>query len=656
MASAEQGTQTRIRFFGVLFILVFGVIVARAYYLHVVQAPDLQERADQQRQQVVELAPQRGSIYDRNGDPLAVSLTAPSLYADPALIEDPAGVAVQLAPLLDVSSGRLQRLLSEKKRFVWLQRKLDPEVAEQIRALKLAGLNFVGERKRYYPQAGLAAHVLGFTGLDPQGLEGIELEYDQQLQGEPGRLVTQRDARGRRLASADQLVQGGRPGYNLHLTLDRSLQYIAEKELARTVRETQAVGGTAVILEPASGRILALASQPDYNPNLAGRFRPAERRNRAVCDMYEPGSTFKPFLLAAVLEEELVTPQTEIYCENGRYRVGGKTIRDHKKFETLSLQEVLKVSSNIGFAKLGKALERERFHAYIRDFGFGEETGLDLPGEVGGIVRPPSRWFEIDLAAISFGQGLSVTPVQMATAMAAIANGGLLMEPYLVERVTSADGQTLRKRLPRVRHRVVSEDTAARVRQMMVAVTEPGGTGTRAALAGYRVAGKTGTAQKVDPVTGGYSPDKRVASFVGFVPADNPALVIAVTVDEPQGKAYGGLVAAPVFAGIAGQSLGHLNILPRGSIAALNAGGASSETTEPLPELAPLLPDPRRNDGLLMPDFSGMSYRRVLRLMEKKNLNLKLSGSGEVVEQFPRPGEKIHYGKPAWIRFGDLEG
>ena len=656
MGSAEQGTQTRIRVFGVLFILFFGVVVGRAYYLHVVQAPDLQERADQQRQQVVKLAPQRGSIYDRNGDPLAVSLTAPSLYADPALIRNPAEVAERLAPLLETPQGRLQRMLTGNRRFVWLQRKLDPEIAEQIRGLRIAGLNFVGERKRYYPQAGLAAHVLGFTGLDPRGLEGIELEYDLQLQGEPGRLVTQRDARGRRLASADQLVQGGAPGYNLHLTLDRSLQYLAEKELARAVRKSGAIGGTVVILEPASGRVLAMASQPDYNPNLAGRFQAAERRNRAVCDMYEPGSTFKPFLLAAVLEEDLVTPRTSIYCENGRYRVGGKTIRDHKKFQKLSLQEVLKFSSNIGFAKLGKALERERFYNYIRAFGFGEKTGLDLPGEAAGLLRSPSRWFEIDLAAISFGQGLSVTPIQMTTAMAAIANGGLLMEPYLVERVTSADGQTLHRRLPRVRRRVIAEETAALVREMMVSVTEPGGTGTRASLAGYRVAGKTGTAQKVDPVTGGYSPDKRIASFVGFVPADNPALVISVTVDEPQGKAYGGLVAAPVFADIAGQSLGHLNILPRGSIATLNNGIDRTARPEPLPELAPLLPDPRRNDGLLMPDFHGMSYRRVLRLMEKKKLNLKLSGSGEVVEQFPRPGEKIRYDKPAWILFGDLEG
>jgi cell division protein FtsI (penicillin-binding protein 3) len=522
-------------------------------------------------------------------------------------------------------------------------------VTKSIRKLKIYGLKFVTERKRYYPQASIAAHVLGFTGLDPRGLEGIELEYDQLLQGTPGRLVSLHDARGRGLASSDQLVQGGIAGHNLFLTLDRSLQYLAEKELARVVRETGAVGGTIVMLEPASGRILALASQPDYNPNQAGRYPAAKRRNRAVCDMYEPGSTFKPFLMAAVLEEGLVRPGQKIYCENGRFSVGGKTIRDHKKFKNLTLKEVIKFSSNIGSAKLGKILERERFYSYLHRFGFGEQTGIDLPGEVEGMLRSPSRWFEIDLAAISFGQGVSTTPIQMAAAMAAIANGGLRSEPYLVEKITTADGQLVEKRLPQVRRRVISEKTAQIVRKMMVSVTEPGGTGTRAALPGYQVAGKTGTAQKVDMVTGGYSPDKRVSSFIGFVPAENPALILSVTVDEPKGKTYGGLVAAPVFARIAGQTLSHLNILPKGTVVAL---ADETSATEPLPDIAPLLSEAKVSDGLRMPNFSGMSYRQVLQAMQQKNLNLKLSGSGHVVKQHPAPGKVIRYGKSAWIRFG----
>lgn len=649
MAVTERAVQIRIRLFGALFILGFLIISARAWHLQVVQAPDLQERADQQRQRVVTLAPQRGSIFDRNGDPLAVSLEAESLFADPQLIKEPKQMAAQLSKLLEMPTRELEQLFRENKRFVWVQRKLDPRVAREIRDLHLPGLQFVTEPKRYYPQSNLAAHVVGFTGLDPKGLEGIELEYDHQLRGEPGRLLSQRDARGRGMATAEQLVQGGTPGQNLFLTLDRSLQYIAEKELARAVRETKASAGTVVVMEPASGRILAMASMPDYDPNQPGKSRAGRRRNRAVCDMYEPGSTFKPFLLAGVLEEKIVRLNQKTDCEHGRYAVGGKIIRDHARYGRLNLRDMLKFSSNIGFAKLGKAMERERFYSYIRSFGFGEATGLDLPGEAQGLVRPPSRWFEIDLAAISFGQGLSVTPVQLTAAISAIANGGLLMEPYLVERITDADGRTLQHRLPQVKHRVISEQTAKRVREMMMAVTEADGTGHRAALPGYSVAGKTGTAQKVDPVTGGYSPDKRVSSFIGFVPAENPALVISVIIDEPEGKTYGGLVAAPVFAQIASQSLSHLNILPKGGMEQLAAVSADQE---PLPDLAPLLPDLEPQDGLVMPDLRGMSYRQVLKAMQRKQLNLKLSGSGQVVEQSPAPGKAIKYGKQAWVRFG----
>lgn len=649
MALSERGIQIRIRIFGGIFILLFLLIAGRAYDLQVVQAPDLQCRADQQRQRVVKLAPQRGSIFDSRGDPLAVSLATKSLYADPVVVKNPGQVAAKLAPLLKESKKDLTRLLTSRKRFVWLQRKLDPEDAKKVQSLKINGLHFVTERKRYYPQATTAAHVIGFTGLDPRGLEGLELEYDQQLQGQPGRLVSSRDARGRGLASADQMVQGGVPGHNLYLTLDRSLQYVAEKELARVVKESGAVGGTVVMMEPASGRILALASQPDYNPNFAGRYPASSRRDRAVTDMYEPGSTFKPFLLSAVLEEGLVSPNQAIYCENGRYSVGGKVVRDHKKYKKLSLKEVLKFSSNIGFAKLGKALGRERFYSYIRDFGFGEPTGIDLTGESGGMLHPASRWFDIDLAAISFGQGISVTSIQLAAAMSAIANGGLLMEPYLVEKEVDAAGEIVMRRLPEVRRRVISEKTAKIVKEMMVSVTEPGGTGTRAALAGYRVAGKTGTAQKVDTVTGGYSPDKRVSSFVGFVPADNPALVLSVMVDEPKGKTYGGLIAAPVFARIAGQTLSHMNILPRGEVVAMTKEQLAAE---PLPDLAALLPDVKSSDGIRMPNFTGLSYRQVLQLMEEKKLNLKLSGSGHAVKQYPAPGQVIRYGKQAWIKFG----
>ena len=648
---AHGAGQLRIRIIGVLFILAFCVIAVRAYQLQVVEAPELRARADQQRNHTVKLAPRRGNIVDRHGSPLAVSLQVDSLYADPALIQDPVATAEKLAPLLNIpQADLLNRLNVNNRRFVWLQRMMDPDVAAEVRRLRLPGLAFVNERKRYYPQSTIGAHIVGFTGLDPRGLEGIELEYDRLLQGEPELLISIKDARGREMSTSEAATRSSATEHNLHLTLDRSLQYIAERELARVVREADAIGGTLVMLEPASGRVLALASWPDFNPNLAGRFSADQRRNRAICDIYEPGSTFKPFLLAGVLEEGIMTPEQTIYCEQGRYSVGGSVVRDHRKFGNLNLGEMLKFSSNIGFVKLGKELERDRYYRYLRSFGFGSRTGIDYPGEVSGLIRPPSRWFEIDLAAISFGQGLSVTPIQMAVAMAAIANGGLLMEPYLVEAITDANHQVVRRRLPEVRHRVISEKTAAQVRDMMVAVTEPGGTGVRAAVPGFRVAGKTGTAQKVDPVTGGYSVDKRIASFIGFVPAEDPAVVIAITVDEPQGDVYGGQVAAPVFARVAGQTLNHLRILPREHVATLAAVTPTYE--EPLPDLAPLLSVRNTTDGLVMPDFHGMSYRQVLQSMERHGLNLRLNGSGRVIEQFPSAGEAIPYGREAWVRFG----
>lgn len=648
MAPSERGIQIRIRLFGAFFVLAFLLISARAYYLQMVLGPDLQERAEQQHQQVVKLTPQRGAIYDRNGDELALSLTAASLYADPAQIARPEDVAKKLSGIIGLSKKKIQKKLKSGRGFVWLDRRLAPEKVEKIRRLKIAGLHFVDEHKRYYPLAQIAGQVIGFTGMDPKGLEGIELQYDSLLQGEAGMLISQRDARGRGLATAGQIVRGGIPGQDLHLTLDRTLQYIAEKELAEAVGQTRSVGGTVVILEPASGKVLAMASQPDYNPNAVGKYRPGEWRNRTICDSFEPGSTFKPFLMASVLEEGVVSRKKKINCEKGRFRVGGKTIRDHKPFGVLTLDEMLRYSSNIGFAKLGKKLEREKFHNYLREFGFGQQTGVDLPGEVIGTLHPPSRWFEIDLAAISFGQGVTVTPLQLATATAAIANGGLMMQPYLVERIVDGSGREQGVQEPYARNRVISEKTASQVRNMMVGVVEPGGTGSRAAVPGYRVGGKTGTAQKVDSVTGGYSVDKRVASFVGFVPAERPAMVILVTLDEPKGKTYGGVVAAPVFSKIAGQALRYLNIPPSEAIQV-----AALPEAEPLeiPNIEATAPE-LIGDGLQMPDFSGMSYRQVLQMMEQNGLNLKLSGSGRVVKQSPRAGRRIRYNSEAWVKFG----
>ncbi|KIH78245.1 penicillin-binding protein [Geoalkalibacter ferrihydriticus DSM 17813] len=639
----------RLRLVGIVFAAAFALVVGRAYYLQVVSGEMWQKRAEQQFQRAIPLAPQRGNIYDRNGAEMAVSLENDSIYAEPPRLRDPGAAARKLAQALNLPVADVQEKLTGKRGFVWIKRRVTPAESDRVRALGLAGIGFIKEHKRYYPNSEIGAQVIGFTGLDPQGLEGVELSYDAELLGAGGYLLMEQDALGRRMTAGNDIVRDGELSHSLYLTIDRNLQYVVEKELAAQVRAMRARSGTVVVLEPDSGRILAMAGQPDFNPNVFWRHKPDHWRNRAICDSFEPGSTFKIFLMAAALEQGVVKPGQSFYCENGRYRIGGRTIHDHRPYKNLTVAEILQVSSNIGTAKIAKALERERFHQFIEGFGFGARTGIDLRGEVTGMVRSPAQWFEIDLAAISFGQGISVTPLQLATATAAIANGGRLMRPYLVERIIDGQGQVVREQTPTVVRRVVSRETAALVRDMMVAVTESGGTGTLAAVPGFRVAGKTGTAQKVDPVAGGYSADKRIASFIGFVPAEDPRLVMVVVLDEPEEQTYGGLVAAPVFSRIAGQALRQLGVsptLPRGA--------------DPLPpviearNLAPLAPlvdaEPNTEGPGRMPDLSGMSYRQVLQVMERTGLNIRLEGSGKVVEQVPRSGETIRYDSEVRVR------
>jgi cell division protein FtsI (penicillin-binding protein 3) len=524
-----------------------------------------------------------------------------------------------------------------------------PRESAQVRELKLAGIGFTKEHRRYYPNSEIGAQVVGFTGVDPRGLEGLEMRYDALILGEGGFLMTEKDARGKGLSFDNAVVQGGSPGHSLYLTLDKNLQYIAEKELAEGVRNAKARAGSVVVLDPGTGEILAMASQPDYNPNAVRKARPGQWRNRSVCDAYEPGSTMKPFVVAAALNEGVVRAGQKIDCENGRYRVGGRTIHDTHEHQLLTVEEVVKVSSNIGSAKIGKMLERQRLHSYLTDFGFGQPTGIDFPGESPGLLRKPEQWFEADLAAISFGQGVSVTPLQLALATAAIANGGTLMHADLVKKVVDPYGETVEVREPKAVRRVISSRVARHMTSMLAAVTEEEGTGTRAAVPGFTVAGKTGTAQKVDPVTGGYSADKRVSSFVGFVPAEAPRLVVLVLVDEPKGQTYGGLVAGPVFSRIAEQSLRYLQVeptLPDTRPAMLSVEEAVARFV-PQPVAGAV---PGDGQAPIMPDCLGMSSRQVLKTMERLGLNIRLKGSGRVVEQFPAASRPIRYGNEIWVR------
>lgn len=648
MERREHWLKIRIKFFGVLFLVAFGLVAVRAYHLQVQCRDDWAERAERQHQRLIPLTPQRGTIYDRNGEELALSIETESIYVNPREVEDPVRVAGSLAEALKLPVRGLKAKLASKKSFLWIKRQVPPAESDLVKALNLSGVHFIKEPKRYYPNGALAAQLIGFTGLDPHGLEGLELEYDTDVLGEGGYLVIERDNRGRGIGAGDPLVNRGRYGDSLHLTIDKNIQYIAEKELAAEVREQRAHAGTVVVIEPQTGKILAMANEPGFNPNAFARFGPANYRNRAIADAYEPGSTLKIFLAAAALNEKLLKPREKIDCEHGVYRVGGKTIHDHRPFGMLTLPEVIKYSSNIGAAKIGKMLDRERFYRYLTDFGFGAPTGIKLPGESGGLLRAPEDWFDVDLAAISFGQGLMVTPLQLATAAAAIANGGYLMHPYVVEEIDDSRGQVLRKISPKVERQVVSTAVAERVAKMMIGTTDDG-TGTLAAVPGYNVAGKTGTAQKVDPVTGGYSVDKRLSSFVGFVPAENPKLVILVMIDEPKKKTYGGLVAAPVFARIAAQALTQLQVPPTLQV--------QRNRMRPLPEVEEIPPvqpvvynEAGANGQRRMPGLIGMSFRQVLQTMGKTRLNIKLKGSGRVVAQSPQPGQHIPYGSEIWVR------
>jgi cell division protein FtsI (penicillin-binding protein 3) len=651
--SKEKWIRIRIRLIGGLFAFFFVITSARAFYLQVVSKEKLVKLAERQYHRIVPLTPVRGVIYDRNGSPLAVSIEMDSCFAEPRTIEDINATASELAPLIKLSSDTIQRKLKSSRNFVWLQRRLPPDVSQKITDLELDGISFVKETKRFYPNGELAGHVIGFTGLDPNGLEGVELKYNSTILGSTGYLVTERDALGRDVDRKGIVVTNSSKGHNVTLTIDKNIQYLTEKELAKAVTASGAKGGMALVMEPQTGRILAMANYPLFNPNSYSDYSPAVLRNKTIVDSFEPGSTFKVFLIASALDEKIVTPNSAFNCENGSYSIGGRTIHDTHKYGRLTVSEILKYSSNIGAAKIGSMLGQERLYSHLKDFGFGVRTGIDLPGEAYGYLRNGSQWFGVELATISFGQGVSVTALQLVTAISAVANGGTLMKPYVVEKITDENGAELQSTAPQAVRRVISPETAAKVAKMMEGVAAEGGTGTSASVDGFLVAGKTGTAQKVDPMTRGYSVDKRVASFIGFVPAENPKLTILVVVDEPKTSPYGGVVAAPAFSAIAQQSLCYLKVPPELKMKPKTDTIQVKEESPAETDMAAAEGTISEGiEGTMMPDFRGMSMRQVLQAMEKRGLNVKLLGSGRAMEQNPLPGQRIGPNDHVWVKFG----
>ncbi len=541
----------------------FAVIFLRLINLMVIDHKKLAERAAQQYTSEEILRPQRGIIWDRRMREMATSVEADSLYAVPSKIKDTRNLSRDLAPLIKVSSKRLNMTLLKKKDrdFIWLARKLDMNTAVKVSALRkqarYAGLGFLTESKRYYPKGFTASHILGFTDIDNKGIAGIELMYDKYLRGEASSVYVNTDARGNSL-SGD--IRQAVSGNNLLLTIDERLQYIVEKELSAAVKKWKAKAGVAIMMNPVTGEILAMADMPTYDPNFPGKSRPYQRRNRAITDLYEPGSTMKAVLAAAALEEGIVSLDDEFDVSRGYIVVGGKRIRDVHKHGIITFPEVIQKSSNVGAVQIGLKLGKERYYNYIRKFGFGKKTGIDLPGEVRGILRKTEDWSGTSLAALSIGQEIGVTPLQLLSAYAAIANGGMLMKPYVVSDIISPAGRPVKTVSPTVRRRVISGETAAVVRDILKTVVEEGGTATLAYIKGNLVAGKTGTAQIFDPATGRYSRKKYVSSFVGFVPADDPRIALVVVIYEPKGSVYGGVVAAPVFKNIVEHTFAYLDV------------------------------------------------------------------------------------------------
>jgi len=671
-----HGVRVRILLIGICFVLAYIALVSRVYYLQVYSASKWQSLAARQHKKKITLTPQRGAIFDRNGEALAVSLVADSVYINPTELRDliaeaeveakrdaakknsessskeseiivhsVESVATALSKGLSLKYPVVLAKLQKDKKFIWLKRRITDGESRMLKAQALPGVHFIPEHERWYPNGRVAGQIIGFSGTDNDGLEGIERRYNGVLAGDVSYLIMQRDGGSRSIGSGRQVIKG-QLGKDVTLTIDKQLQYIVEKELAVAVRDSNSKSGSVVVLDPFSGQVLAMASFPDYDPNAFGSFSAAERRNRVVCDTYEPGSTFKLFLLAAALDANVIKVDDVIDCGRGSYRIGGKVIHDHAELGRLNISDVLKYSSNIGCAKIAQKLGKETFYSYLTQFGFAQKTEVDFDGEGRGLLRQPHKWFEIDLAAISFGQGLSVTSLQLAAAASAIVNGGELYRPYLVKKITNPVNGVTDEQTPQLVRRVIGRDIAHELKQMMVTVTDVDGTGSRARVAGFEVGGKTGTAQKVDPVTRTYSVDKRVSSFIGFAPAEAPKMVILVVLDEPKvQQTYGGLLAAPVFSRIAEQGLRYLHV------PALHRKTMVIDTDMPIradiPALSSVTVDPGTE---VMPDCKGLSSRQMLRLMAKSGLNIMIKGVGRVVDQYPLAGESVNIDSAVWVQ------
>lgn len=655
--AAPSTPMSRVRL-GVVGLVLVSAAAAVGYRAYAIQVAAPEQYRRNYREEVAVHA-KRGNIYDRNGTELAVSVELESFFADPETLRihevDVEALATTLHRILGVERKTLLRRLASDKRFVWLRRRVAPKLAAQVHALGFdsKGLGVRMEPRRFYPSVQTAAHVLGFVDGQGRGVEGIERTFDTHLRGAVDRVAAVVDAHNRVVFSEELLDPEAAQGHDLTLTLDRALQAIAEEELALGARTVEATAGTVVVMDPSTGEVLAMANYPTFNPNEPGKADPAARRNRAVTDRFEPGSTVKPFTVAGALTAGTVSPTQRIACEEGEMQVAEHVIHDSHRWESLTPAQILAFSSNIGTAKIAASLGRPGLFRTFRRFGFGERTEVPLPAEASGILRHYKGWYDMDAATISFGQGMSATALQLTGAMAALANGGRLMRPMVVRSIADASGRTIEEFSPGVLRQVVPSRVARLVSDMLTAVTGPGGTGEAAAVDGYLAAGKTGTAQKADYVRGGYSEDQWTASFVGFVPADKPRLVITVVIDEPVIEHYGGTVAGPVFRRIADRSLRHLGVpASYGGSALASLAKQHRDRAEALAqELAEVEVEaveevkapavPLKANQVHVPELEGLGARQVLTRLHEAGLTPQLTGTGAAFEQQPSAGEVV---------------
>ena len=640
------------------FLVLFIALASRAFQLQILSGKELKALAEKQHTQTLLLQPERGIIFDRNGEKMAATIMTDSVCADPSKIDNPGEVAGRLAVILETDKTVLQKKLSGTKNFCWLARRIAPEQANLVQELDVDGIFIIKEPKRYYPSGELAGHLIGFVGMDATGLEGLELRYDRYLKGAPEKLIWTRDAKGKRLyprVERPETVQ--KENYNLILTIDNRIQHLVESHLKAAVKDKGAKGGFAIVMDPRTGEILALANELGFDPNHFSTADSATGKNRAITDCFDPGSTFKPFLAAAALEEGAVKETDLFNCENGNYAIADRVFHEaqSKRYGALSVHDILKYSSNIGAIKISEKLGKEKFYQYIRKFGFGAKTGIDLPGEVSGLLRPVEKWTRVDAATVAFGQGISVTAIQLITALSSVANQGVLMKPFIVRGLMDRKGNLVQAYHPTVVRRVISPETAKRLTAILTDVVGmEDGTGKRAGIVNVAVAGKTGTSQKFDFARRVYSTERVKTSFIGFFPAEDPQIAILVSLDEPQRDRWGGVAAAPVFKNIGEQLLTCFKTNIRGNPAPEEEMPLSDDMKVRLASApAPLMDRTGvETDDTVVPNFRGMTIREVLKKSKKKGIEVRVVGSGWATAQQPAAGVPAPEDRLCTVTFG----